>query len=89
MYLWWIPGFVKVLTLNIKTHGCDMNSGSENLAITDRTYFKAINTVSPNVVISSTKGLTTLFQANVRHNITVPKSLKWDEIKLPWHMRIK
>lgn len=49
-----------IMSLGIENIANDISLGIENIAITYRIYFKAMNIVSPNALISATKGLTTL-----------------------------
>jgi len=73
----------QVLTLNLQTSGYDLEPGSENISVTYRIYYKAMTSLAPCAKLNTPKGLTTLLQANPRNNIITPKTLNWDEIKLP------
>ena len=58
------PNILDCLTLNLITSGYEMKSGTENLSVTYRIYYKAMTIVSPRVKLATSKGLTTLFIAN-------------------------
>ena len=77
------PNIHKVLTLNLQTSGFNLEPGSENISVTYRIYYKAMTSLAPCAKQNTPKGLSTLLQANPRNNIITPKTLKWDEIKLP------
>lgn len=70
-------------TLSIHTQGFDMKVGSHYLAVIYRVHYKVMNTLFSNSVMPKSEGETTLFQLNPQHNIYVPKTLKWSEVKLP------
>ena len=79
------PHIMKVLTLNIKTHGTLMLHGTRQLALIYRVYYKCIRT---NMSIQATDkrkvGETTLIQTiDVRSKVQVPRTLKWSEVTFP------
>ena len=59
-----------------------MKSGTENLSVIYRIYYKAMTIVSFGVKLAISKGLTTLFMVNSKNNYITPKRLKWDEISM-------
>ena len=60
-----------------------MKSGTENLYVTYRIYYKAMTIVSPGVKLATSKRLTPLFMANLKNNYITPNRLTWDEINMP------
>ena len=79
------PHILKVLTLNIKTHGTLMLNGTKQLALIYIIYYKCIRTNMSVQAIDKRKfGETTLIQtSDVRSTIQVPRTLKWSEITFP------
>ena len=72
------PHIMKVLTLNIKTHGTLMLHGTRQLALIYRVYYKCIRT-NMNVQAIDKKKMreTTLIQTkDVKSKIQVPRTLK-------------
>lgn len=60
-----------------------MEPRSHYLAVIYRVYYKVMNTLFPNSIMPKSEGETTIFQFNSQHNIYVPNTIKWDEVKLP------
>ena len=76
------PHILKVLTLNIKTHGTLMLHGTRQLALIYRVYYKCMRTnMSIQALDKRKAGETTLIQSSdVRSTVQVPRTLKWSEI---------
>ena len=79
------PHIMKVLTLNIKTHGTLMLHGAQQFALIYRVYYKCIRTNMNVQAIGNRKmGETTLIQTkDVRAKIQVPRTLKWLDVIFP------
>ena len=79
------PHIMKVLTLNIKTHGTLMLHGTRQLALIYRVYYKCIRTNMFIQAIDKRKvGETTLIQTrDVRSKVQVPRTLKWSDVTFP------
>ncbi|KAJ9140919.1 hypothetical protein P3X46_031510 [Hevea brasiliensis] len=83
------PHVMKALSLDIKTSGYDMLPRSENIILIYRIHYKAMNTVVPNLreettKLISPKGTTTFFVTDLeKGNLVVPKSIEWEQVKLP------
>ena len=66
-----------------------MDSASSNMVLIYRLFIKVINTVSPNINLKNgfpkdKRGETMVFQINSsKANISVPQTLKWEEIDTP------
>ena len=72
------PHIMKVLTLNIKTHGTLMLQGTQQLALIYRVYYKCIRTnMNVQAIDKKKMGETTLIQTkDVKSKIQVPRTLK-------------
>ncbi|KAL4195174.1 hypothetical protein AMTRI_Chr05g72100 [Amborella trichopoda] len=78
------PNILNVLSLNLKTQGFDMMTGSQNIAIIYRIYYKVMNTLCPNILQIDNKGQTIFFQTNIeKSNTIIPKTISWSDIVLP------
>ncbi|KAL4187666.1 hypothetical protein AMTRI_Chr09g20140 [Amborella trichopoda] len=78
------PNILNVLSLNLKTQGFDMVTGSQNIAIVYRIYYKVMTTLCPNVLQMDTRGQTIFFQTNIeKSNTIIPKTISWSDIVLP------
>ena len=76
---------LKVLTLNIKTHGTLMLNGTRQLALIYRIYYKCIRTNMSIQAIDKRKfvEITLIQTSDVRSTVQVPRTLKWSEITFP------
>ena len=76
------PHILKVLTLNVKTHGTLVLHGTKQLALIYRVYYKCMGTnMSIQAFDKRKPGETTLIQSsNVRSTVQVPRTLKWSDI---------
>ena len=85
------PHILKVLTLNIKTHGTLVLHGTKQLALIYRVYYKCMGTNMSIQAFDKRKlGETTLIQtSNVRSTVQVPRTLKWYEITFPIHWTLE
>ena len=85
------PHILKVLTLNIKTHGTLVLHGTKQLALIYRVYYKCMGTnMSIQAFDKRKPGETTLIQtSNVRSTVQVPRTLKWSEITFPIHWTLE
>lgn len=84
------PNIQEALALNIQTQGYDMLPRSMNLCVIYRICFKAMTNISPNSRIESHKGKTTLFQIDInKTNISIPKTITWNEIDLPQSWKLE
>ena len=79
------PHILKVLTLNIKTHGTLVLHGTRQLALIYRVYYKCMRTnMSVQAFDKRKPGETTLIQtSDVRSTVQEPRTLKWSEITFP------
>ncbi|KAL4195596.1 hypothetical protein AMTRI_Chr05g65450 [Amborella trichopoda] len=78
------PNILNVLSLNPKTQGFDMITGSQIIAIVYRIYYKVMTTLCPNVLQIDTRGQTIFFQTNMeKSNTIIPKTISWSDIILP------
>ena len=73
------------LTIDLKTHGFNMEEGSSNLALIYRVYCKVMNTINPYInrksLIRDQKGKTTVFQTNLtKSKLAIPREIPWSEI---------
>jgi hypothetical protein len=77
--------FLKSLTLNIQTHGYDMEEGSIPLAIIYRIYYRLMKTsLNPQVIFKDPNGSTLLIQSSTQDaSISIPKMIRWDNLTLP------
>ena len=84
------PHILKVLTLNIKTHGTLMLHGARQLSLMYRVYYKCMRTnMSIQAIDKRKAGETTLIQTpDVRSTVQVPRTLKWSEVTFPAHWTI-
>ena len=84
------PHILKVLTLNIKTHGTFMLHGARQLALIYRVYYKCMRTnMSIQAIDKRKAGETTLIQTpDFRSTVQVPRTLKWSEVTFPAHWTI-
>uniref|UniRef100_A0A2N9H983 Uncharacterized protein n=1 Tax=Fagus sylvatica TaxID=28930 RepID=A0A2N9H983_FAGSY len=75
----------KALTLRINTSGYHMIEGSRPLALVYRIYYKLFKTnLNPQALIKDPQDQTLLLQASREDiNVSVPKMIKWEDIKLP------
>lgn len=68
------------LCLGIQTTGFDMPN-SEHIALVYRIYYKAMNSIIPNIAYArQIHGTTTLFLTNFSNKVITPKPIKWDQI---------
>ena len=84
------PHILKVLTLNIKTHGTLMLHGTRQLALIYRVYYMCMRTnMSIQAIDKRKAGETTLIQTpDVRSTVQVPRTLKWFEVTFLSHWTI-
>lgn len=79
------------LTLNIKTHNYKMAAGSLPLSLIYRINYKAMaSAFGSKALRKSPKGETLLIQTDIaRSNMTIPRTIKWNEISLPktWELQ--
>ncbi|KAI8535201.1 hypothetical protein RHMOL_Rhmol10G0155500 [Rhododendron molle] len=77
---------LKALMLNIQTAGAitNMLEGSHPLALIYRIYYKCMKTnLNVHALVKSPKDKTVLIQSNTHANIQVPRTISWNDIKLP------
>ncbi|KAI8572074.1 hypothetical protein RHMOL_Rhmol01G0170500 [Rhododendron molle] len=77
---------LKALMLNIQTAGAitNMLEGSHSLALIYRIYYKCMKTnLNVHALVKSPKDKTVLIQSNTHANIQVPRTISWNDIKLP------
>ena len=79
------------LTINIKTDNYKMIAGSLPVSLIYRIHYKAMTTsFNTKAIKCSPKGETVLIQTDIhRSRMTVPKTIKWSDIKLPqkWELQ--